>query len=344
MVFDAMESISTRCSGFISSTLPLSTWQSKRTLKKSTSQFRRFQIGQTKMASAIDEVKHEISESLDMGKVTSLSRAGSSGWAVMHRATTEQGKQLFIKVSRDDVSMFKGEEKGLWAMHETQTIRVPKPYLCGALSSTKGSYIIMEALDLVAVYSQVQLGTMLARMHLASPVFPEAQQGKFGFCVDNTIGATPQPNGWMDNWIDFFRDRRLFHQLKLTGDPNLIEKGEKLCRNLHVFFHDIKDEIKPSLIHGDLWSGNISGVGSVPAIFDPACYYGHHEAEFGMSWCAGLNSSFWDAYHEVIPRQPGFSNRHKLYQLYHYLNHCNLFGGGYYNMSEMLLNDLLSEI
>lgn len=293
---------------------------------------------------ATDELKTIIADKMDLGKVTTMSRSGSSGWAVMHRATIEDGTQLFIKVSRQDASMFEGEAQGLSAMHQTNTIRVPKPYGYGSLKSVSASYIIMEALDLLPIFSQVQLGRKLANMHLAQPILPEAQQGKFGFCIDNTIGSTPQPNGWMENWIDFFRDRRLRHQLLLTGDAKLMEKGSILCRRLGELFEDITEPITPSLLHGDFWSGNISGVADEPAIFDPACYYGHHEAEFGMSWCAGLGGGFWDSYHEIIPRKPGFTNRQKLYQLYHYLNHYNLFGGGYYGVSEMLLNDLLSEL
>lgn len=295
-------------------------------------------------ATAEDDLKTIIPDTLGMGKVISMKRTGSSGWAAMHRVVTESGNHLFAKVSRQDESMFQGESKGLWAMHETNTIIVPKPFKCGTFSSVQASYIIMEELDLEPVYSQLQLGTRLAEMHLAKPVFAEAQQGMFGFPIDNTIGSTPQPNGWMDNWIDFFREKRLRHQLLLTGDPTLMEKGSKLCLSMHLLFEDVKGQITPSLLHGDLWSGNISGVDGEPALFDPACYYGHHEAEFGMSWCAGLGPNFWDAYHEVIPRQPGFAARQKLYQLYHYLNHYNLFGGGYYNMAELLLNDLLREL
>lgn len=291
-----------------------------------------------------DEIEKVITDNLDLGKVTAMTREGSSGWAVMHRATTDTGKRLFIKVSREDVSMFEGEANGLSAMFATHTIRVPEVLHYAPLSNVQGSYIIMEALELSPVYDQYELGRGLAQMHLSDPVLPEAQQGKFGFSVDNTIGATPQPNGWMDNWIAFFRERRLKHQLLLTGDSSLIGNGSRLCLRLHELFDDVKGDIRPCLLHGDLWSGNISGEGSTPVIFDPACYYGHHEAEFGMSWCGGFAPGFWEGYHDLIPRAPGFETRKKLYQLYHYLNHYNLFGGSYYGMAELLLNQLLEEI
>ncbi|CDF39151.1 unnamed protein product [Chondrus crispus] len=291
-----------------------------------------------------DELEKVIHERLDVGKVTAMTRAGTSGWAVMHRATTDTGKRLFIKVSREDASMFQGEAQGLSAMFDTQTIRVPEVFQYGQLSSVQGSYIIMEALDLSPIYDQGELGRQLARLHLADPVLPEAHQGRFGFSIDNTIGATPQPNGWMEDWVSFFRERRLKHQLLLTGDSGLIDRGNRLCLRLNDLFDDIKDDIKPSLLHGDLWSGNISGEYAAPVIFDPACYYGHHEADFGMSWCGGFASGFWEGYHDLIPRAPRFEQRQKLYQLYHFLNHYNLFGGGYYGMADLILDQLLKEL
>ena len=99
-------------------------------------------------------------------------------------------------------------------------------------------------------------------------------------------------------------------------------------------------EIRPSILHGDLWSGNIASVDGQPAIFDPASYYGHSEAEFGMSWCAGFGRSFYEAYFAVLPKQPGFENRRLLYMLYHYLNHSNLFGSGYMAESRQLIERL----
>ena len=305
---------------------------------------RRSTLRRFPMASlATDEIEDAINNELSLGKVTSMSRSGSSGWAVMHRATTDEGKRLFIKVSREDVGMFEGEVNGLSAMFKTQTIRVPEVFHCGPLKSLQGSFIVMEALEMFPIFDQKQLGKRLAEMHLAEPVLKEAKNGMFGFSVDNTIGATPQPNGWMDNWVEFFRERRLRHQVLLTGDGKLINKGTKLCNKLDDLFEDVKGTIKPSLLHGDLWSGNICGEGEKGdvVIFDPACYYGHHEAEFGMSWCMEFTSAFWEEYRKLIPKAPGFDQRKRLYQLYHYLNHYNLFGGGYYNMADILLTELL---
>ena len=154
--------------------------------------------------------------------------------------------------------------------------------------------------------------------------------------------GTPQPNAWESDWVSFFRDQRLQHQLRLTNDKHLQQLGDKLCSRLHIFFDGI--EIRPSTLHGDLWSGNIASVDGSPSLFDPATYYGHAEAEFGMSWCAGFDRDFWDAYNAIIPKAIGWDDRHDIYQLYHYLNHFNLFGGGYYSQCDSILQRLISKM
>jgi len=174
------------------------------------------------------------------------------------------------------------------------------------------------------------------------PQDPKAASGQFGFAVDNTIGGTPQPNGWSDDWVAFFRDRRLQHQLRLAGNADLSRMGDTLCAKLDQFFAGV--EIRPSVLHGDLWSGNIAAVDGQPCIFDPATYYGHHEAEFGMSWCAGFGRQFWDAYFAIIPKADGWEERHEIYTLYHYLNHLNLFGGSYYTQCAQILQRLTRKL
>jgi fructosamine-3-kinase len=217
----------------------------------------------------------------------------------------------------------------------------------------------------------------------APPLCAEAAAGHFGFPVDNTIGGTPQRNGWSEGtgavgWVAFFRDRRLRPQLALTREPSLQRRGDALCERLPALFESVPDEqLRPAILHGDLWSGNVAAHGDegAPVVFDPASYYGHAEADFGMSWCASFGPAFYAAYHEVIPRvrarthtaaplpltlsalciypcicrrrsasslrqAPGFEARAQLYQLYHYLNHYNMFGGGYYDSALRLLTQL----
>ncbi|KAK9845281.1 hypothetical protein WJX81_002192 [Elliptochloris bilobata] len=274
------------------------------------------------------------------GAVLRKSSLGGSSWSSAYRYELDNGKHLFVKLATSgDDTMFQGEALGLQAMYDTKTLRVPKVYHFGPLDSPQGggtlrgsgSFIIMENLDMQGRPSMHELGAGLARMHLAEPGDENARAGRFGFAVDNTIGGTPQPNGWMDDWAAFFRERRLLHQLRLAGDAALTRMGERLAAHLDRFFEGV--QVKPSLLHGDLWSGNYTGVSGVQgpewAILDPAVYYGHHEAEFGMSWCAGFSGDFWKGYHSVLPKEPGFDERRDLYTLYHYLNHYNLFGGSY---------------
>lgn len=287
-----------------------------------------------------------IEANLPGGSVVKEKFVGGSNWSSAYVYSTQQGNEYFVKLAmggRDD-SMFQGEAQGLQAMYATNTLRIPQVFHVGPMPNSRGSFIVMESLKLGGGCNMAELGRQLAHMHLAEPADPNAKAGKFGFAVDNTIGATPQPNGWMDNWVDFYRERRIRHQLNLLGDRRLNELGDKLCDNLEVFFEDVAGDIKPSVLHGDLWSGNIAGVEGKPAIFDPATYYGHHEAEFGMSWCAGFTGDFWRAYHEVIPKAPGFDKRKDLYLLYHYLNHTNLFGGGYYNTSLRIMERLVGQL
>ncbi|PKI45388.1 hypothetical protein CRG98_034193 [Punica granatum] len=234
--------------------------------------------------------------------------------------------------------MFEAEALGLGAMYETRTIRVPKPFKYGSLP-TGGSYIIMEFIEFGARADQSVLGRKLAEMHKAG----KSEKG-FGFDVDNTVGSTPQINTWSSDWVQFYGEHRLGYQFKLAldqyGDRTIYERGQRLIKSMGALFENVV--IEPCLLHGDLWSGNIfSAKNGEPVILDPACYYGHSEAEFGMSWCAGFGGSFYNAYFQVMPKQPGFEKRRDLYLLYHYLNHYNLFGSGYRPSAMSIIDDYL---
>ncbi|XP_030466259.2 protein-ribulosamine 3-kinase, chloroplastic isoform X4 [Syzygium oleosum] len=236
-------------------------------------------------------------------------------------------------------SMFDAEALGLGAMYETGTIRVPRPFKVGPLP-TGGSFIIMEFVEFGASRgNQPVLGKKLAEMHKAG----KSAKG-FGFDVDNTIGSTPQINTWSSDWVQFYGEHRLGYQLKLAleqyGDRSIYDKGQRLVKSMGPLFEGVV--IEPCLLHGDLWSGNISSdENGEPVILDPACYYGHNEAEFGMSWCAGFAGAFYDAYFKVMPKQPGYEKRRDIYLLYHYLNHYNLFGSGYRSSAMSIIDDYL---
>ncbi|GAX74613.1 hypothetical protein CEUSTIGMA_g2061.t1 [Chlamydomonas eustigma] len=279
----------------------------------------------------------------DAGSVISTQSHGDSSWSSTMLYNTSSGMSFFVKSSGSvDMTMFKGEALGLLALADADAVRVPKVYHYGDLKESRGTFIVMEALKLGGQLNPKQLGHALARMHSAAPKDSHAAQGKFGFPVDNTIGGIPQPNAWMDDWVDFFRDQRLGHQLRLTGDITLQRYGDRLLPHLDHFFEGAQP-IRPCILHGDLWSGNMAAcIDTGEAVtYDPACYYGHHEAEWGMSWCAGFNETFWQSYREVIPNSDGWEDRRKLYTLYHILNHYNLFGRGYFDQAEGLLKTLV---
>jgi len=228
---------------------------------------------------------------------------------------------------------------GLTAMHECSKIDedglfIPRVFHYGDFESEGGSVLIMEYMSLGGRGDEYALGRAVGKMHRAPPTAAAGNpDSKFGFPMDNTIGGTSQPNGFTagsstEDWVAFYSERRIGHQLQLAGDgycSNLWNVD--IAPRLNALFDGI--DVQPSILHGDLWSGNIGSVENQPTIYDPATYWGHHEAEWGMSWCAGFGPRFWEGYRTVIPQDEGFVERKALYDAYHQLNHYNLFGGGY---------------
>ena len=267
-------------------------------------------MGRSKLA-AISPLGMELeswASSSGYGTITSSVSIGSSDWSSFHKVTTTSGGAFFVKSSssRRSEEMFHGEALALQAMYacstfenandvnedssSSTTLRIPKVYAYGDYSNgSKGSYLIMDYLNMGGRFNDEALGKAIARMHLA-PATEKAGNptNAFGFTVDNTIGGTPQPNPWTipnrgtTEWIDFFRIYRIGHQLHLANDEycNTIWEND-IKPKLHLLFDDL--QIRPSLIHGDLWSGNIGSADGQPSIFDPASYWGHHEAEWGVS-------------------------------------------------------------
>mmetsp|Transcript_11074 Transcript_11074/g.35280 ORF Transcript_11074/g.35280 Transcript_11074/m.35280 type:complete len:374 (-) Transcript_11074:1762-2883(-) len=276
----------------------------------------------------------------NLGSITSKrSMGGGSGWASLTRYAVEgHEKELVVKASgsRPLESMFLGEALGLRALGASGSMAVPEVFAFED-GSNGGSFLIMEYMDMGGRVDQEEFGRLMAQMHLAEPLAKEAREGRFGFNVDNTIGATPQPNAWTAGsgtaaWVEFFRDKRIGFQVRKAADVRLRKQWEATLDatdGLLDLFEGL--DVKPSVLHGDLWSGNIASAKGVPCIFDPAVYYGHHEAEWGMSWCASLGPAFWQGYRSLVPKDEGFERRFALYEAYHQLNHYNLFGGGYYN-------------
>lgn len=287
-----------------------------------------------------DVIVEAICKEVGVDRITSVTGIGGGCINNAFRYDTDEGA-FFVKKHRSlDVSVFRAEALGLRALCDTKTLRVPHPVCYGKLPGG-GSFFIMEYLEMCSggSFSQEEFGHKLALMHSV------IEEGRFGFDIDNVIGSTPQYNSWSNDWVSFFSERRLKAQLDFVAenyqDEEILRYGERLLLRLPQFFSGI--EVKPSLIHGDLWSGNVcADVNGVPIIFDPASYYAHHEAEWGiMTMFGGFSGVCQRAYEEIFPRKPGFSERLSLYQLYHYLNHYNIFGSSYRSTCISLLRSLL---
>jgi len=186
-----------------------------------------------------------------------------------------------------------------------------------------------------------KLGEQLAALHGCT-------RNRHGWDRDNTIGTTVQFNPYTDCWLEFWRNSRLAPQLKLAASNSapaaLIDVGERLLEKLPALFRHY--EPVPSLLHGDLWRGNVDGLADgTPVVFDPASYYGDRETDIAMSnLFGGFNDKFYDAYRAAWPLADGWETRAEMYRLYHLLNHYNLFGGGYARQSQRLIERLVSTL
>lgn len=253
---------------------------------------------------------------------------------------TEQS--YFVKLNRaDTVDMFAAEAAGLTELATTCTVRVPSPVVHG--KSAEHAFLVLEHIEFgtSSKTSERLFGQQLALLH-------QQRQPYFGWHRDNTIGSTPQPNMSNDDWIEFWRNQRLQHQLHLAAAKgyrgHLQMTGAQLCDKLPSFFDGYHPP--PSLLHGDLWCGNAATdkTGN-PVIFDPACYYGDKEADLAMTELfGGFSPDFYAAYRDTCPLNQGYAMRKTLYNLYHILNHLNLFGSGYLRRAENMIGSLLSEV
>lgn len=240
-----------------------------------------------------------------------------------------------------DRSRFVAEAVGLAALRATGAVRVPAVLDCG--SDGLDAWIVLERLKLHPLdrKSGAALGRALAQLHRTTGP-------QFGWAQDNFIGATPQENTPADSWTQFYAQRRLLPQLKRARangmDRLLFEQGERIAAHVAAYF--IAGHPAPSLLHGDLWSGNASALpDGTPTIFDPAVYFGDREADIAMAELfGGFPESFYAAYREAWPLSSGFETRKTLYNLYHMLNHYNLFGASYLGQTRRMIERLVAEL
>ncbi|KAG1707519.1 putative kinase [Nymphon striatum] len=235
--------------------------------------------------------------------------------------------------------MFKAESLGLKEIQNSNTIKTPKPICYGHTNDS--SYLVLEFISLSGAINQATMGRQLAKMH-------QTTNSNFGWKYDNTIGSTPQQNQENDSWLSFWKEQRLIYQLELAlkkgYSKSAYEKGLRLANTLRSFFDTYHP--LPSLLHGDLWGGNCAADSeNNPVIYDPAVYYGDREADLAMTELfGGFNNEFYSAYNNEYPLHTDYKTRKTLYNLYHILNHYNLFGGGYASQATSMTEYLLSEI
>lgn len=250
-------------------------------------------------------------------------------------------RSFFVKLnSANRLAMFAAEAEGLGELAGADAIRVPEPVCHGTVGDQ--AFLVMEYLDMGRADgdSSEEAGRQLAALHRVG-------RDEFGWHRENTIGSTPQPNDSTANWVEFWREQRLGFQLELAArngfGGRLRSQGEKLMAEFHQL---MEHDPQPSLLHGDLWGGNIGyDRDGHPVIFDPAVYFGDREADLAMTELfGGFPGHFYAAYHEAWPLDAGYATRKTFYNLYHILNHANMFGGGYLGQAQGMIDRLLSEL
>lgn len=244
---------------------------------------------------------------------------------------------LFVKVAAAQArERFSAEAAGLKELAAARALRVPQVLACG--STAEAAFLALEWIETgeASRDSERRLGEGLARLHRVTAAH-------FGWARDNHIGSNPQRNDWSDDWAAFFAERRLGVQLQLAaanGFAAQLGPTERLLERVAQLLGAHRP--RASLLHGDLWGGNwLTTASGEPVIYDPAVYFGDGETDLAMTRLfGGFGPAFYDAYAAAVPPAAGAAQRALLYNLYHVLNHANLFGGGYVQHSRELIAQL----
>jgi fructosamine-3-kinase len=283
------------------------------------------------------QIDQQISEAIAQ-KFEGVDRTSIKGGCINQGYKITNGSQtFFVKLNRaSQFDMFQAEATGLQQLRATGTIFIPKPICWGTASDS--AYLVLEWLELGrgSGESWQKMGQELAKLHRVRK--PTA----FGWERNNTIGATPQINSWTSDWATFFTQHRVGYQLQLAKQKggNFLQ-GDRLLAAIPELLADHQPQ--PSLVHGDLWSGNAAITQSgEPVIFDPATYWGDREVDIAMTELfGGFPTEFYKGYSQISPLTAGYQQRKTLYNLYHVLNHFNLFGGGYESQANRMIQSLL---
>jgi len=288
----------------------------------------------------LESIQNGLSASL--GKVTEIQWVRKlAGGDINQAALIRSGEtQWFVKYHEHAPhDMFATEAQALAELLEQGVIKVPSPVAQG--TDGKISWLVLEYLELSPMGPASLLGEQLAALH-------NIPREYFGWTSDNYIGTTPQINARCDNWAEFWSQHRLRPQFVMAGSAgtagSLLNKGERLLQSMDQFMQG--HQPSASLLHGDLWAGNKAfSFDGQPVIFDPASYYGDRETDIAMTELfGGFEPAFYAAYRAHSPLPDGYRLRRDLYNLYHMLNHLNLFGGGYLSRCENMIDSLMAQI
>ncbi len=285
-----------------------------------------------------NEIAEHISQVTGEAFTINNQHSVSGGCINQGYAIEGDNRSYFVKLNQaSQIEMFAAEALGLKQMYATKTIRIPQPICWGSTGSS--AYIVMEWLDLSRGGSNEAwqaMGQQLAQMHQVG------KADKFGWQRNNTIGSTPQINTWGENWAEFFAKHRIGYQLQLANRRGgNFPKQERVIAAVRECLANLQPQ--PSLVHGDLWSGNAAVTNSgEPVILDPATYYGDREVDIAMTELfGGFPRAFYQGYDQEWPLDSGYPARKSLYNLYHVLNHFNLFGGSYGSQANRIIKEVL---
>lgn len=256
------------------------------------------------------------------------------GGCICDNFLVEDGKlRFFVKIARSDTNPFPAEAEGLKALARCPSLEIPRVVALG--TNGKAAFLAMTYLDLKQEGDESRLGEAVAALHAIT--YPQ-----FGWTRDNFIGSTPQTNTPDTDWPRFYREQRLLPQLQMAarrGAPELLKQALPLLDRLPDFFQGHQPDA--SLLHGDLWSGNKGYVDGRPCLFDPAVFAGDAETDLAMTELfGGFTPRFYAAYRSTRRIHEGYPQRRLLYQLYHVLNHFNLFGSAYARQATQMLRQL----
>jgi len=289
------------------------------------------------------ELEHALGVASGIDFSRAAARAMGGGCISRAHEVRTDGRRYFLKLNGvGALPMFEAEVDGLAALAACDAFRVPRALACGATGDE--AFLLLEHLQLRPLAS-AEDGQRFAR---ALVQLHHDTGEHFGWARDNFIGANPQSNAQHDDWAQFFVHCRLIPQLQMARSGGygraFGHAAEQLLERVPALFSDYRP--RPSLLHGDLWKGNAAmDAQGRPVIFDPAVYRGDRDADLAMSELfGGFPTAFYAAYRAAWPPAEGYEQRRTLYNLYHVLNHLNLFGRAYLGQAERMISALAVEL